>query len=163
MVTVTCELCGKEFEVKPSRAQRGVRFCSMECRREAQYTGRFVRSDGYVSIRVGGEYVLEHRHIMEKHLGRSLESDEHVHHINGVKSDNRLENLRVVRVGPHATLHHPGRDDTTWVEVECLTCGKVFKRRGYEVERHPRTFCSRECYRNGAHLTPGRGRPDSTE
>ena len=158
MVTVTCECCGREFRVKPSRARRGVRFCSMDCRRKVQYTGRFVRSDGYVAIRVGDDYVLEHRHIMAMHLGRVLESREHVHHVNGIKADNRLENLELVLIGPHTAMHHPGRDRSTWVKVECLTCGKVFERRRREHQRHPYAFCSRRCYIKGARLTPGRGR-----
>lgn len=37
-----------------------------------------------------------HRHIMEEHLGRSLETHEHVYHINGDPSDNRIENLIVI-------------------------------------------------------------------
>lgn len=37
-----------------------------------------------------------HRHVMEEHLGRSLEHNEHVYHINGDPQDNRLENLIVI-------------------------------------------------------------------
>src|SRR5690606_823361 len=150
MVTVTCEHCNRDFRVKPGRVRRGVRFCSMECRRAAQYTGRFVRSDGYVAVRVGNDYVLEHRAVMERHLGRALERYEHVHHRNGDKADNRLENLEVLTVSAHAAHHHPGRDGSTWTDVECLTCGTIFQRRRKELERHPRAFCSRECYRRGA-------------
>jgi hypothetical protein len=38
-----------------------------------------------------------HRHVMEEHLGRELEFDEHVYHINGDPSDNRMENLIIIK------------------------------------------------------------------
>jgi len=37
-----------------------------------------------------------HRHVMEEHLGRPLEHNEHVYHINGNSKDNRIENLIVI-------------------------------------------------------------------
>ena len=50
-----------------------------------------------------GQY-LEHRHIVEKALGRYLEADEHVHHINHVRTDNRLENLVLMSQSEHARI-----------------------------------------------------------
>lgn len=48
-----------------------------------------------------GKYILEHRLVMERVLGRYLKPDEDVNHVNGVKGDNRPENLVVVRHYAH--------------------------------------------------------------
>lgn len=74
-------------------------------------------------------YVLEHRIIVEQKLGRYLNEDEIVHHINGVKDDNRSSNLQVMSKGEHIKLHHTGskRSEETKNKIR-----QARKRRVYE-------------------------------
>lgn len=70
------------------------------------------RTDGYIKVYVPlhphankDGYVMEHILAMEKHIGRYLEKDEVVHHINHNRSDNRIENLQLMTFKEHARLH----------------------------------------------------------
>jgi len=49
--------------------------------------------------------VRQHRAIVERFLGRKLKSEEVIHHINGIKNDNRIENLQIMTASEHAKLH----------------------------------------------------------
>ncbi len=99
------EVCFNFFT--PPEHNAAQRFCSHECQRfyAAQRSADRRRGrNPNRHIRRGQEYL--HRLIVEEHLGRRLTEDEVVHHRNGDKHDNRLENLEVLEgQAAHAHIH----------------------------------------------------------
>lgn len=109
-VICKCKICGKKFYLKPSDIKfgKGI-YCSKKCfgkgmrnNNHPQYKNGKTMVEGYFMILNPNRFchnqpcrILEHRVIMEKYLHRKLRPKEVVHHINGIKTDNRIENLMV--------------------------------------------------------------------
>ena len=125
-----CEFCGAIF----SSYRKNVKYCSNDCISKATAPARRKFLDipscledasrkldknlGYIRVYVPMHeeantwgYVYEHRVISEQILGRKLLKDEIVHHRNGIRWDNRQENLEVMDKHDHAKLHGQREED----------------------------------------------------
>lgn len=76
------------------RSRKNLDWTTTELLRAPKGTGHTTKS-GYRIVTHDGEQIFEHRLVMERHLGRPLLPYEEVHHKNGHKADNRLENLEL--------------------------------------------------------------------
>lgn len=86
--------------------------------------GRRKNKQGYIVLwKSANKVILEHRAVMAKSLGRELNSKEIIHHINGIRDDNRIENLLLITQPEHCKLEKYLID--LWLEEHKDIAGKI--------------------------------------
>lgn len=131
MVEKNCKECDNAFNPSSTKTRL---YCSVKCYRDARkkrykssvaaakakypISDRRVDSDGYARVRIGEYWISEHRFVMEQTLDRELLPGESVHHKNGIRCDNSVDNLELwlggIRYGQRA------------VDVICPHCNKTY-------------------------------------
>lgn len=131
-----CTMCGSRLNVHFNRVAARRRKCvachlltasetAPKGERAGNWNGgRHKTVNGYIVVRqpdhpnsMKSGYVLEHVLLISEAIGRPLEKGEVSHHVNGIKDDNRLENLRLMSKTAHDRLHKPEREAAQWGHV----------------------------------------------
>lgn len=141
-----CEICNKEFECIPCKKTKTCG--SKECKSKL-FSKLFDKSPGsnkYKWIKINGRVVREHTYLIEQKIGRRLNKNECVHHKNGIRYDNRDENLELLLRSNHTNNKKAER-----IKLNCPVCNKeiLIRKRLYLLkikEGQKQFFCSKGCF-----------------
>ncbi len=115
-IEVICKQCGRIIKLCPSQIKSNGNYCSNKCylstiinkktsnSSKKIYKKKYkITSHGYITINKNNKWCLEHRFIWEKHFGK-LKKGMIIHHLNGIKTDNRIENLMAMKKNEHSGI-----------------------------------------------------------
>lgn len=131
-VIKSCGYCSVEFDAREKNKGKGIKrmeamkYCSRGCMAKDRakthnqenhhlWKGGLFDHNGYKRINVyegdgNRRLPMQHVDIMENHIGRKLEPDEIVHHIDRNRSNNELDNLQIMKRTDHSKLHYEEGD-----------------------------------------------------
>jgi len=134
METRTCEACKKPFVVQSSKKKRT---CSDACAYSLnkRIGNRYINAHGYVVVKSHGPFAdangfeYEHRKVMAEHLGRALKRWETVHHKDGNKQNNNLDNLELLDNTVHTSRHQQqaAKIREAIRQCKCPACGYSYE------------------------------------
>lgn len=119
-----------------------------------KFYGPYKAKDGrlrlFIKNKNGDKHTISYpKYIIELHLGRYLEKNEQVDHIDGNPLNNNIENLQILKLKNHQILDALRNNDVT---VNCKYCNKLFTIKGKLLSGRNRPdkpnygyFCSRQC------------------
>ena len=148
-----CLGCKQPFDARRSNlvcCSNACRILSIRGKPRASRGGHVTKS-GYRLLSIGQRHIFEHRYVMEQFLGQRLAPNERVHHIDGNRLNNALENLAIVSSQrEHSDLHCGARTEDS---KQCSKC-KEIKPRSEFYARYKESPNSddhvshcKECYR----------------